>query len=193
MAEKWGICLLGKLGFGIPTNWNWQGDGGLPLTASSVTAYAVPPSPEGEGFEVPRPWLFPFIPDYRYSSRIGCSETSKGTMRRFCRGILPLEAEIQRIPLQSSRPGCSCHYAYSGEQRGSGGKRFVASPRRLCARGSMTLRRAKVAAELRCSIASEDKQSRDYVQRLPSHPLTRELPRRESLYTANSSLSHILS
>ena len=116
------------------------------------------------------------------TSRIGCSETSKGTMRRFCRGILPLQAEIQRIPLQSSRPGCSRHYAHSGERRGSGGKRFVASPRRLCARGSMTLRRAKVALKLRCSIASEDKQSRDCVQRMPSHPLTRELSRRESLW-----------
>ena len=62
------------------------------------------------------------------------------------------------------------------------GETTFASPRRLCARGSMTLRRAKVATQMQNSLASEDKQSREYVQRMPSHPLTRELSRRESLW-----------
>ena len=181
MAEEWGVCLLGKLGFGIPTNWNWQGDGGLPLTASSVTAYAVPPSPEGEGFEVPRPWLFPFIPDYRIFKPHRLQRDLKRNDAAILQRIASALAEIQAILCNRAAPDAAAT-SPTQENRGGPGGSYFSFPRRLCARGSMTLRRAKVDTELQYSLASEDKQSRDYIQRMPSHPLTRELSRRESLW-----------
>ena len=39
------------------TNWDLAGQSSLLLTASSVTACAVPPSPRGEGFEAAVSWL----------------------------------------------------------------------------------------------------------------------------------------
>ncbi len=163
------------------TNWNWQGDRGLPLTASSVTACAVPPSPEGKVLKsvplaIPLHSRHPYVQATSAAARPQkeqCGDFAEGFFRFGGNSKNPSAIEPPRMqpPLRLLR-----------RTEGVRGEAVFASPRRLCARGSMTLRRAKVALKLQCSIAPEDKQSRDYVQRMPSHPLTRELSQRESLW-----------
>ena len=63
----------------------------------------------------------------------GCRSTNKEEMRRLCRGSLPLKAEIQAILCIQSRQTLQPRIQLAKDARGSGGKRFFASPRRLCA------------------------------------------------------------
>ena len=78
--------------------------------------------PEGEGFEVPHPSRFPLTPGCQMSKPHRLQRDLKRNNAAILQRVSSALAEIQRNPLQSSRPGCSRHYAYSGEQRGTGGE-----------------------------------------------------------------------
>ena len=75
------------------------------------------------------------------TSRCGCRSTHKGAMRRLCRGLLPLQAEIQAILCNRSRPALQPRDQLPRGRRGSGGKHFFASPPAALRR----FRRAKAA------------------------------------------------
>jgi len=90
-------------------------------------------------------------------SHCGCRSARKGNMRRLCRGLLPLKAEIQAILRNRSRPARQPRDQLAKEQRGSGGKRASLPPGGFAPRGSMTLRRAKAALYYMISLLSEQR------------------------------------
>ena len=78
----------------------------------------------------------------------GCRATPKGHMRRLCRGLLPLQRKMRQSSATGAAPDAAARPTPPKHGGGPGGSVFFASPRRLCARGSMTLRRAKAASLL---------------------------------------------
>ena len=64
----------------------------------------------------------------------GCRSTPKGQMRRLCRGLLPLQAEIQAILCNRSRPRCSRSTNSTGARGARGSARFCCPPAALRAR-----------------------------------------------------------
>ena len=82
-------------------------------------------------------------------SQSGCRATQKDRCGDFAEDCFRIYAEIQSNPLQyCADPGQQPRDQAGKDQRGSGGNAPFAFPRRLCARGSMTLRRAKAASQL---------------------------------------------
>ena len=63
-----------------------------------------------------------------YSSRIGCSETSKGTMRRFCRGVLPLWRKFKESLCNRAAPDAAATTPTQENRGGPGGSCFCFPP-----------------------------------------------------------------
>ena len=107
----------------------------------------APATPSPPAARIPRPSTqanhqssYPNAPAKPHS---GCRSTRKRTMRRICRGLLPLKAEIQAILCNPSRPGSQPRDQATRKRTGVRGETlFVSAPAAF-----RRFRRAKAASQ----------------------------------------------
>ena len=124
-------------------------------------------------------------------SRCGCRSSRKGARAAILRRIPSALAEIERNPEQPEPPRIAAARTAARKHEGVRGKRHFTltftchfrlrrtphwgvvareCPRRLCARGSMTLRRAKAASPLQISSALKKPQIHQSTNKVTSSP-----------------------